>query len=117
MPPINMKKAIKVMQKTKISINCTFHILPAGTHERLLMAAMAGSVILSNYNPVFKKTFEEDAILTNYNKLEIEDAVKKINLVLENDSLREKMTINARQAVVKEHTWDNRAEKIINLFL
>ena len=44
------------------------------------------------------------------------DLLQKIILLAENTELREKLGKNARELVMKEHTWEKRGEEIISIY-
>lgn len=112
--PVDFNESIKIMQKSKISLNCTVVTMYKGSHERPLNSAMAGSVVLSNYSPFFYDTFKNNASLVDINEFNTID--DRISNILSNDKMREEITKNARDAVINNHTWDHRVSDLINKF-
>lgn len=112
--PVSFSDSIKIMQKSKISLNCTIVGMYNGSHERPLNSAMAGSLVLSNYSPFFYDTFGESACLADVNEMNLLD--DKIESILNNENKRKEMVEEARERVFSSHTWDVRVNEIINKF-
>lgn len=112
-PEVKMNEAVNIMQKSKITINCTITGMYNGSHERPFMAAMAGSVVLSNYSPFYERVFGESAVLTSI--LDMNDIDNKINGILNDESLRMNMAYKARKNVAENHTWNSRVRQIMSM--
>lgn len=110
---VNMDDAIKIMRRSKMTLNCTTSLTYNGSHERPLMAAMAGSLVASNYSPFFESAFGDGALMTNF--LEINSLDERIYEILNNDNLRIEMAQKARAIVSENHTWNNRARQILEM--
>lgn len=110
---VNMEEAIKIMRRSKMTLNCTTSLTYNGSHERPLMAAMAGSLVVSNYSPFFELAFEDGALMTNF--LDIDSLDERIHEILNNDNLRIEMAQKARTIVSENHTWNNRARQVLEM--
>lgn len=109
---VDNKEALEILKKSKISINNSKFIYN-GSHERVLLSAACGSVNLTNKTSYFEGIFGDNAIY--YNNLLSNSACEEIGEVLNNNSKRIDMCLNANEEVMKNHTWKNRADQIINM--
>jgi len=109
---IDNKQALEVLKNSKISLNNSKFIYN-GSHERVLLAAACGSINLTNETSYFKSIFKNNAIY--YNDLIVKSAEEQIEQILKNDKKRIEMCLKANEVVMKNHTWKNRAEQIINM--
>ena len=110
MSAVDMEEGIKIMQNSKVTLNCTMTTFYNGSHERPLMAAMAGSVVASNHTPFFEETFGKNAILKNI--IDMQDFDDELQDVIGNNELRIEMAKAARKSISEKHTWNNRVLEI-----
>lgn len=109
---VDYTEALEILKKSKISLNSTKFMFN-GSHERPLLAAACGAVVLTNKTQYFKKLFGDSAIY--YNDLLLDDAIECVDEIISKDSMRINIAERANEIVMKNHTWKNRAEQIVNM--
>jgi spore maturation protein CgeB len=114
---VNNKEAKSIYQKSKIGINISFNS-PQSNKENVQISPRVFDILASNC-----VLFTEDIMLAQetlnnlhyYTFSSKEDCLKKIKAVL-NDYDKEKMFFeHNRQEILKNHTYENRVKKIIEL--
>lgn len=104
---------IKNTQKAKIALHLqplqVFH----GLHERVLNASMAGAMVLTDEAPFLKSGFKDNFVY--YNNVSFENIAENVEYYLKNDDARNEKVENSRKIILENHTWDHRAQMIINL--
>lgn len=106
----------KIFYNSKISINGTrsglneTYLIPS---NRVFDVMASGGVLLSDPIPGIEKLFtiNKDILIAN----NLGDAYRKIKLILENNCLREEISINARDVILKSHTWKHRKNQLMQL--
>lgn len=97
--------------------------LELGFSARLYRVMCAGGVYLTNYVPGLENLFSinsrEDKELTPDLDLVVyydeESLVRNLDILLQDKELRESISRNARDAVLKEHTFDMRCKELIEV--
>ena len=79
--------------------------------NRLFDALLCETLVISDKIPSASTVFN-DCIVT-YDG--VDDLEEKVNYYLNNPSEREKLAKNGREIVLKNHTFDNRVDFIINV--
>lgn len=113
LPALSMKDTIDIMRTSKITLNCSMTTFYNGSHERPFMGTMAGSYIVSNYSPFFHDTFMDSATLVNL--MDMDNLDDKIAGILCNDEERMEHVNHSRNSIIQYHTWNNRANEIVNI--
>lgn len=80
-------------------------------NNRLFDLAMAGCCQVSNGEKMVCRYFQEEQVATAD---EPKEWIRKIDMLLHSDSLREQMGRNAREKAIKDHTWEMRATDFIS---
>jgi spore maturation protein CgeB len=104
---------IKEMQSSKICFNKSISYDINGKYFEILGS---GSFMLTNYNEQFHKFMEYNEDIAKMFYYSEEDLAEKIKYYLNNDKEREEIAKKAFDYVYNNHTWENRAELIINNF-
>ena len=112
-PDVSVEESLKVMSQAKISLN-VMHWHKAGMTERIANSMLTGAVCVSDETTYLKENFTEDEIVL-YELNHLDELPAKINKILSDDDYRRKLVHNAYSKAIKEHTWRQRAEKILEL--
>lgn len=99
----------KIFRKSKIVLNVLPNF-PNGGHERIFTSMMCGALPLSDANTYLDENIK-DILTFDYNKMD--EGIRLINEVLNNDELLRAKIINNYQLVIEKHSWSNRVEELI----
>lgn len=110
---ISYLEALDVMANSKIVLNVT-PTLNYGAHERIFSAMMNGAICLTNQSLYLKET-GLDQELVIYSISEISDLPEMVHMLLSYEDQAEVISNRAMEIATKEHTWGNRAKKIIEI--
>lgn len=91
-------------------------LLRDGTHERVFAGMAARSVVVTNETPYLRELFKEDEELIFYNFIDVNAMDGAVQAILQDDEQREKISEAAWQAVKGVHTFEERAQTIIDIF-
>jgi len=111
----DLKDSIKIMNQSKISLNCQASVLNHGFHERMLNAASVATFNLVSATPFIQEEFKET--FGYFNHITFEDIKEKAEFYLKNDNERTEKAHQAQKIVHENHLWKNRAIKINELFV
>lgn len=112
---VNYWQTQELMRKSKIVMNFQA-LLRDGTHERVFAGMAARSVVVTNETPYLKELFKENEELIFYNFNNLVGMVEAVQAILQDDDRREKVSEAAWQAVKGSHTFEERAQTIIDIF-
>ena len=112
---VNYWQTQELMRKSKIVMNFQA-LLRDGTHERIFAGMAARSVVVTNETPYLRELFSEDEEIIFYNFDNLGGMIESIQAILQNDGRREKMSEAAWQAVKGSHTFEERAQMIVDIF-
>lgn len=113
MGPCNLKESIDIMNKSKIVLHPHALPLSLGLHERVLNASAVETFVLSSEAITIHSEFQDTMAFFNSNTFE--DLPEKLDYFLQNDEERIFKAKAARKIVEERHTWDKRAESIIQI--
>lgn len=112
---VKLSEAGELMKKSKIVLNiCTF--FPNGSHERVFNTMMNNSVSLTNENEYLSEEFVDNKEILFYSWTDIKSITGKVDNLLSNKSKLEEISYNGKLKTQMNHTWKNRAEKIIEFY-
>lgn len=110
--PVPFEQALEIMKHTKIILNsCPW--LNYGVHERLLAGLSCGALVITNENNFLLENFKDGDSIVFYQPLRWDKANHRINEYLADNAKRERVVAKGREIVMKGHTWDMRAAKLI----
>lgn len=113
-PAIPMKEAVEVIKKSKICLN-SMPFFKNGTHERLLIGAAAGALVVNTDTIWVRDHFVEGEDLLLYQPKKWGEIGDQLDEYLKDDQKRGEMAERARSKVLAEHTWDHRAAEILKV--
>jgi spore maturation protein CgeB len=108
-------ESAKIIRKSKIVLHIQpMHIL-YGLHERVLNSLASETFVLSDYNQQFEFNFP--GCIDYFNSYTFDGLADKVEHYLNNDEVRTEKAKKGRELVLKNHTWDNRAQTLMNTLL
>lgn len=109
---VRFEEALDLMKKAKILLNCAPKMKRAG-HERIFSGLACESAVVALDNPFLRGNFKdkEDILLFQYGKWD--DLNKTIGEYLQDESKRSTLAKKGRDKVIQEHTWDQRAQRLL----
>jgi spore maturation protein CgeB len=105
-------QALEVLKQSKILLNSS-PWLKNGAHERIFYGLASGALVFTSENIYMKEHFESDKNIVLYQTGHLEKLNRNINEYLSDDAKREKVSKAGRELVLKEHTWDSRADLLL----
>lgn len=113
-PPVEYAQSLEILKRTKISLN-SMPMFKNGSHERIFASLSCGALPLTSDNLFVRENFNEneDLLLFQFNNLDVVN--DKINYYLTHEEERQLIVNRGRKKVMREHTWDHRAKKIIEM--
>ena len=111
---LDLMDSIKIMNKSKISLNCQASVLNCGLHERILNASSVSVFSLVSATPFIQEEFSET--FGYFNHATFEDIEQKAQYYLKNNDERIQKAKEAQKIVHQKHLWKNRALQIDEIF-
>lgn len=111
-PPIEYAQSLEILKRTKICLN-SMPMFKNGSHERIFAALACGALPLTSDNLFVRDHFidGQDLLLFQFGHLDgVNDLV---NHYLSNETERSELAESGRRKVMESHTWDQRAQKIL----
>lgn len=109
---ISFEDTLKIMAQSKIVLSSSPHIRFGG-HERIFYAYQMGALPLVNFTPFVEEEFKIGESIETYYPGHLTEVDKTISKYLNDETLRDKLVIEGRKIVQERHTWDNRAQQIL----
>ncbi len=111
---VNYWETQELMRQAKVIMSFQA-LLRDGTHERVFAGMAARSVVMTNETPYLRELFTEKELMF-YNFNDLGAMVEAVQAILKDDDQREKMSEAAWQAIKGKHTFEERAQTIIDIF-
>lgn len=113
-PPIEYSESLEILKRTKICLN-SMPMFKNGSHERIFAGLACGALPLTSDNLFVRDHFvdNQDILLFQFDRLDIVN--DKVNFYLSHEKERKQLVEKGRKKVMTSHTWDNRAEKMIEM--
>ena len=108
----DLLESINVVNKSKIILHSHPSQLTFGLHERILNASAVETFVLSSENQQIENAFSDNM---GYFNFDFSDIKEQSEYYLENDEERITKAKNARLITARDHTWDVRAQSILNI--
>lgn len=106
--------SLQVLKHSKISLNSA-PFFKNGTHERIFASLMAGALPITNNNIWVEENFTDGVDILTFDRNHFEEVDSKISKYLNDENLRCDVVKAGQKKVLQHHTWDNRAQDILNL--
>ncbi|KPN97429.1 glycosyltransferase [Lysinibacillus sp. ZYM-1] len=111
---VNYWETQELMRQAKVIMSFQA-LLRDGTHERVFAGMAARSVVVTNETPYLRELFTEKELMF-YNFNDLGAMVEAVQAILKDDEQREKISEAAWQAIKGKHTFEERAQTIIDIF-
>jgi spore maturation protein CgeB len=108
--PYNM--SFDILKQSKICLN-SMPFFKDGSHERIFNSLACGALPITSGSKYIEEVFEIGKDLFKYEPGHWKDVNAKVNFYLANDKERIKIVESGRKKVMENHTWDNRAEQLL----
>lgn len=112
-PAVSFQEGLEIQQQAKVALNSS-PFFKTGTHERMFSAMAAGAVLVTNDTTYVREQFSPGENMIAYKPWDTSDVNEQITALINDDAMRQGMVEKARALVLEKHTWDNRAEMLIN---
>lgn len=113
-PQVTVEESLEEFAKAKIGLNImSWH--KAGMTERVANIMLSGAVCLTEETTYLKENMKDGEEIVCFRLDRLSELPKKIDWLLHNPGEREKISDNAYQKAMSEHTWQCRAVQLINL--
>ncbi|MDE6851360.1 MAG: glycosyltransferase, partial [Lachnospiraceae bacterium] len=113
-PAVGFEENLKLMTQSKIVIN-TYTGFKSGAHERVFSAMLSKALCLSERNDCLENLFSENQEIIFFDYRHLENLNSILHHYLTNVKLAEQITECAYQTVVSQHTWNERAQEIVEI--
>jgi spore maturation protein CgeB len=110
--PVPYQQALEIIKQSKILINNSPWIR-GGSHERILASMALETLVITDKNVFLNENFVDGKELVLYPTSEIDSVNDLVNEYLSSKEKREQITHQARDTVMRHHTWDNRTKLLI----
>jgi len=112
---VSAQESLKIMQRSQIVLNIV-PMFKYGAHERIFNAMACGSLVFTNDTLFMQEHFNDgqDAVL--YNFTDLTTLNEKLAFYLEHPEKNREIAERGKELVFKEHTWHNRAQRILETF-
>ena len=114
-PPLYGNKMFQVLHDSKATFNCHINISPrTANNVRLYEATGIGTCLVTDWKENLKDLFEPDQEVVTYRSYE--ECIEKVRWLLNNPNERERIAKAGQARTLKQHTWTDRAEKLVQTF-
>jgi hypothetical protein len=112
-PNVTVEESLAVWRQSKLSLNImSWH--KGGFTERMANIMLAGAVLITDYTTYLEGRYgEEDMVIFRLN--ERDTLGGRIRVLLDNETLRQKIAENGKRKTLQEHTWEKRAEQFLEI--
>ena len=111
-PAIPFQESLEILKQSKICLN-SMPFFKDGTHERIFTGLACGALPITNDNRWVSENFIDGEELVLFRSSQWDEANDKVNHLLSNAPLREKIVAQGRAKVMRNHTWDQRVEQLL----
>lgn len=111
--PVPFEQALAIMKHSKIVLNSCPWIKDGG-HERIFAGLACGALVITNDNVYMHEQFKDGESIVLYQQQKWDKANHRVNEYLENNSKRKQIVERGRELVMKNHTWEKRAQNLLH---
>lgn len=111
-PPVEYGESLEILKRTKICLN-SMPMFKNGSHERIFASLACGALPITSDNLYVRDHFDEDQDLLLFQFDQLDLVNDKINFYLSHEDQRKQLVESGRKKVLEFHTWDNRADTIL----
>lgn len=114
-PAVEFSQSLHIMQLAKIVLS-TSPTLPHGSHERVFSSMLNGAVTVTDISSFYTDYFVSSKDLIYFRWQEIQKLADTIKSLISNPKKLRQISAQGQQKVLKNHTWLNRAKRIVEVF-
>ena len=114
-PAVPFKESLEILKQSKICLN-SMPFFKNGTHERIFTGLACGALPITTDNLWIRNNFEHGKNILIYPPSQFEDVDAWVNEYLQHPAKREQIVASGRTKVMLEHTWDVRAQQLLDGF-
>lgn len=112
-PPVNFTEGIEIIKNSKVVLN-SMPFFKNGSHERILYALGCGALPVTSDNLWVQEQFSVGNEVIAYQNRSLEGVEGQVKAILKDEPRRLSGVTAGKKKVLKNHTWDNRADTILN---
>lgn len=109
---VTFVESLEILKKSKICLN-SMPFFKCGTHERIFYGLGCGALPITTRNIYIQEQFEEGKEILFYDFKNMDKVNELVNTYLMDNVLREQIVDQGRQKVMQYHTWENRADTML----
>lgn len=113
-PACTFEESLEIMADAKIVLN-NIPLFRNGSHERVFSAMLCGAVCVSERTIYLENEFKENEELVFFDYAHLEQLPLKVKFLLEHPALAKHMAVCGYQKAKYTHTWEARAEQILDV--
>ena len=110
-PSLGFNETLDLMAGSKIVLN--MRAIP-GSHERVPSAAMAGALVVSDFNDGTAAQFQEGSEIAFFRWTKAKELPEIVNGLLSNPAKAAKIAAAGKARAFAEHTWGHRAKLVLS---
>ncbi|MBS4166810.1 MULTISPECIES: glycosyltransferase [unclassified Neochlamydia] len=114
-PAVNYEKGLEILKQSKICLN-SMPFFKNGTHERIFNGLACGALPITSDNLWIRRNFEHEQNILIYSPHAWAEVNTWVEEYLKKPLKREEVIAEGREKVMKEHTWDVRAQQLFDGF-
>ena len=112
-PDVTVEEGVEIWGQSRLSLNVmSWH--KAGFTERMAGIMMAGAVLVTDDTEYIHGRYTSEDMLV-FHLDDLDSLPERVKAYLEDDELCRKTAENGQRKTLKEHTWEKRAEQLLEL--
>lgn len=111
-PGVSYEESLTITKQSKISLN-SMPFFKNGTHERIFSSLACGSLPITTDNLWIREHFEHGKDILIYKPNQWGEVDDMVNSYLADPKKREELVMKGREKVMHNHTWDVRAQQLL----
>lgn len=111
---LGTQECLNVWQRSKISLNIMSCHKNAIT-ERIANSMLQKAAVCTEHNPYLESQFQDGVDILFYDLAHLSELPKRIARLLADEQKLEMIGVNGYRKAEKLHTWDCRADKLVNM--
>jgi glycosyltransferase involved in cell wall biosynthesis len=111
-PAVPFPESLEILKRSKICLN-SMPFFKNGTHERIFTGLAAGCLPMTTDNVWTHENFTDGKDILVYRPKFWNEIDERISFYLGNETERKVVAACGREKVMREHTWDNRVDLLL----
>lgn len=109
---VSYQQSFDILKQSKICLN-SMPFFKDGSHERIFNSLACGSLPITSGSKYIEEAFVIGKDLLKYEPGSWDEVNESVNHLLSNEKERLLIVENGRKKVMQNHTWDNRAQQML----